>query len=297
MNLRQTRRSRIGTLLSLITFSSIVMGVTLLPAAAPENLQATPESTVEPESTPEVHVPLEFELFIPEIVSVRPHDATSWTQGLLVHPDGTLYESAGLDGESDLRQVDGKTGEILRIHELPVEFFAEGLALVDDRLIQITWKNQVAFVWDVETFELLDEFSYEGEGWGLCYDGEVLYMSDGSANLFKRDPETFELLETIPVLYEGQPISALNELECVDESVYANIWYEDWIVRIDKITGAVTGLIDGSVLLTPEERTELGSSAVLNGIAYDPETGHFLLTGKWWRKLFEVRLIPFEIGE
>lgn len=280
-----------------VALCSILICTSLLSTAAPPSQQVTPEVTVEPEATPEVHIPLEFELFIPEIVSVHHHDAGSWTQGLLVHPDGTLYESAGLEGQSDVRQVDGETGEILRISELPVEIFAEGLTLVDDRLIQITWKNQVAFVWDVGTFEIIDEFSYEGEGWGLCYDGESLYMSDGSSSLFRRDPATFELLETIPVLYEGQPIPNLNELECVNESVYANIWYQDWIVRIDKITGTVTGLVDGSVLLTPKERAELGSSAVLNGIAYDPETGHFLLTGKWWPKLFEVSLIPFELEE
>lgn len=302
MNIRI--KTVISILLSAISlFIAVAYSQSNLSLAASRSLQVPPEATIEPENTPEMdsteeaNTPQEVEFFIPEVLSVRAHDPSSWTQGLLIHPDGTMYESAGLDGESDLRQVDAETGEILRIFELPVEYFAEGLALVDDRLIQLTWKNQVAFVWDVDTFDSLGGFDYAGEGWGLCYDGEFLYMSDGSSNLFRRDPKTFELLETIPVTYLGQPVASLNELECVDDSVYANIWYQDWIVRIDNSSGVITGVIDASTLLTPEERIELGSSAVLNGIAYDPETGNFLLTGKFWPKLFEVRLVPLEIGE
>ena len=224
-----------------------------------------------------------------------PHDPDAYTQGLLLH-DGWLYESAGEWGKSDLRRVDPATGEVQQMVDLPVDdpsqYFAEGLALVGDKLIQLTWKNDVAFVYDRETFEKVGEFTYTGEGWGLCYDGESLFMSDGSANLFRRDPETFELLETVPVLYEGSPVKNLNELECVGDSVYANIWFSEYIVRIDKATGVVTAAIDSSGLLTPEDRATLPQQGVLNGIAYDAERDLFLITGKNWPKMFEVRFVP-----
>ncbi|MDX1994890.1 MAG: glutaminyl-peptide cyclotransferase [bacterium] len=242
-------------------------------------------------------------LLVPEVISVRPHDTGSYTQGLLWH-EGVFYESAGEYGESDMREVDPETGDVLRIYELGEAFFAEGLALVDDRLIQLTWVNGVAFVYDRETFEYRRAFRYEGEGWGLCYDGEVLYMSDGSEIIDVRDPQTFELLDEITVTYNGQPVSEfsvqnvplddLNELECVGGDIYANVWQSDVIVRIDKQTGAINAVVDATRLLTPEERAELTYSAVLNGIAYNPDEDVFYITGKLWPKLFEVRFVTPE---
>jgi Glutamine cyclotransferase len=243
--------------------------------------------------------PAPIELLTPVVISIRPHDTGSYTQGLLLY-DGYFYESAGLYGESDLRKVDPETGAVFQQIDLPVEFFAEGLALVDERLIQLTWKEGQAFVYDRDSFEQLEPFAYTGEGWGLCYDGEQLWMSDGTETLVSRDPETFEITGEVAVTFLGYPLGqiplalgvslgALNELECVGEAIYANVYLTDFILRIDKASGRVTGLIVAFGLLTADERAALSLDEVLNGIAYDPENEVFFLTGKHWPKLFKVR--------
>lgn len=232
-------------------------------------------------------------LLVPEVISVRDHDPNAWIQGLVLD-EGLFYESTGRYGESTLRAVDPATGEVEQQIDLPEEYFGEGLALVDDRLIQLTWKESTALVYDAETFEQVSTFEYEGEGWGLCYDGEWLYMTDGTPFIDLRDPETFELVFSGAVTLQGQPVANLNELECVGDFLYANVWQTDYIVRIDKSNGVVTGVIDASSLLTEEERASLESGAVLNGIAYDPEKDVFLITGKLWPKLFEVRFVEQE---
>lgn len=224
---------------------------------------------------------------VPEVLKTYPHDEEAFTQGLLLE-NGHFYESTGIYGQSTLREVIPETGEVLREVALPEEYFAEGLTLVEDRLIQITWQEGTAFVYDLETFEQVDTFSYEGEGWGLCYDGEAIVMSDGSPTLTMRDPETFEALETVEIKLDGQPVERLNELECVDGFVYANIWQTDTIVKIDE-AGRVVEEIDASNLLPEAERAQLVPDAVLNGIAYDAEAGTFFLTGKLWPKMLEVR--------
>lgn len=241
-----------------------------------------------------------LEILVPEVLSVRPHDTSSYTQGLLLY-DGYLYESAGKEGESDIRRVDPLTGEVLQkvelipnvfSEELVPQLFAEGLALVDDELIQLTWKNGIALVYDRDTFAVQKVFQYFGEGWGLCYDGSSLWMSNGSDNLYVLDPTTFSQEEIRPVTLLGLAVEQLNELECVGDSIYANIYQTDRIVRIDKATGNVTGVIDASGLLTPEEEATMSSGEVLNGIAYDAENDTFFITGKHWPKLFEVRFTP-----
>jgi glutamine cyclotransferase len=272
--------------------------------AQPSTPSPTPpaETTPEPEMTAEAPSPIAY--YALEVLASYPHDPTAWTQGLLLGPDGTFYESVGLEGQSDLRQVDIATGEVLRQRDLSPEHFGEGLAQVGDRLIQLTWKNGIAYVWDAESFALLERFRYEGEGWGLCYaetEG-VLVMSDGSSNLFLRDPDTFALTGIIPVTEAGMPQHNLNELECVAEadgstSVYANIWYSEEIVRINLASGAITAVVDARGLLTDEERAEVGRDGVLNGIAYSPKAEVFYLTGKWWPRLFEVRFVPDAISE
>lgn len=224
---------------------------------------------------------------VPVVEATYPHDPTAFTQGLLL-TNGHFYESTGLYGESSLREVIPETGEVLREVELSPDYFAEGLTLVDDRLIQITWQAGEALVYNADTFEHTDTLSYDGEGWGLCFDGEALLMSDGSATLTRRDPDTFEALDKTQVTLRGEPVERLNELECVDDFVYANIWQSDTIVKIAE-DGRVIQEIDASGLLTGAERAQLGPSAVLNGIAYDPETETFFLTGKLWPKLFAVR--------
>ncbi len=228
-----------------------------------------------------------------QILSVRRHDPEAYTQGLLVH-NGFFYESTGLYGKSTLRKVDMLTGEVLQQSALEPEFFGEGLAKVGDRLIQITWQEQVAFVYDLETFDKLSAFTYIGEGWGLCYDeaDDQLYMSNGSHILFVRDPETFQEVRRLEILRDGDYVRNLNELECVGDSIYANVWFSDEILRIDKQTGRITAVIDAANLLTPEEREAIGSWGTLNGIAYDAEAERFFITGKLWPWLFEVQFVP-----
>lgn len=227
---------------------------------------------------------------VPEVIEAYPHDSGAFTQGLLLH-DGYFYESAGQYGQSNLRQVDPESGEVLKQVDLNAQFFAEGLAQVDDRLIQLTWREGAAIVFDLESFEVVNVFQYTGEGWGLCYDGTNLYLSDGSSQLFVRDPQTFDLVNVINVTMRGEDVPRLNELECVGDTVYANIWQTDYIVQIDKETGSVLARIDASDLLTSEERSQMESSAVLNGIAYDPDEDVFYITGKYWSKLFKVRFV------
>lgn len=228
-----------------------------------------------------------------EVLETYEHDSGSFTQGLLYH-DGLLYESAGQYGRSQLREVDPETGEVLEAVDVPEEYFAEGLELVDGRLIQLTWRENTAFVYDLETFEQLDTITYEGEGWGLCSDGEYIYMSDGTPFLTLRDRETFEVVFDGLVTFQGSPVPQINELECVGDYVYANIWQTDVIVQIDKTNGVVVGVIDASTLLPEDEKASLGSQQVLNGIAYNPDDDTFFITGKEWPKMFKVRFVEAE---
>jgi glutamine cyclotransferase len=222
----------------------------------------------------------------PRVVDVHPHDPGAFTEGLLFH-DGSLFESTGLYGESSLRRVDRTTGEVLQSSTLPMAEFGEGLALVDDRLIQLTYRNGLAHAHELSSFSPLGTFAYEGEGWGLCYDGRRLIMSDGSDRLTFRDPDTFEVVGSVAVQEDGVAYARLNELECVGKEVFANVWLTDLILRIDPETGAVLTKIDASGLLSSGEAAGVD---VLNGIAYDSVSGRFLLTGKFWPKLFEVEL-------
>jgi glutaminyl-peptide cyclotransferase len=226
----------------------------------------------------------------PQVINTYPHDNQAFTQGLVLY-NGKLYESTGQYGVSSLREVDITTGNAIRNYVLDSQYFAEGLALVDDKLIQITWREGRAFIYDLATFNRENTFSYEGEGWGLCYDGTELYMSDGSTTLYKRNPETFEVTGQVQVKQNGQAVTMLNELECVGEFVYANVWQTDKIMKINKSNGNVVSEIDASNLLSSEERATLPQGAVLNGIAYNPEADTFYITGKLWPKLFEVKFV------
>jgi len=223
------------------------------------------------------------------ILRTLPHDTAAYTQGLVFH-DGELFESTGKNGASSVRRVEIETGRVIQSTPLPEEYFGEGLALVGSELIQLTWHAGLAFVYDLETLTVQRTFQYEGQGWGLCYDGEALYMSDGSSRLQRRDPGTFELLEMIPVTEGGYSVQQINELECVGDHIYANVYQTDRILRIDKTTGHVVGELDGFRLSAASRRTP-NYEAVLNGIAYDPGTDTFYLTGKLWPDLFQVRLV------
>lgn len=222
------------------------------------------------------------------VVRSFPHDRAAFTQGLLLF-EGKLYESTGLHGQSSLRRVDPQSGVVESRVALEPDLFGEGLARVGGRLVQLTWQNGRALYWNLSSFKKEREVPYEGEGWGLCYDGKRLVMSDGSDRLFFRDAESFAKLGEVAVRRAGSPVRYLNELECVDGVVYANIWQDTHIARIDPGTGEVTGWIDASGLLDPGERA---SADVLNGIAAVPGTRNLLLTGKLWPRMFEVELVP-----
>jgi glutaminyl-peptide cyclotransferase len=223
-----------------------------------------------------------------QVVETYPHDPGAFTQGLVLAA-GRLFESTGLEGRSSLREVDVKSGRVLRKLDVPAPVFAEGLALVGTRLFQITWKHGQAYTYDRDTFKKGATFDYDGEGWGLCYDGREIVMSDGSARLTFRGPETFRTVREVTVRTAGQPVDQLNELECVGPHIYANIWMTDRIVRIDPKSGEVVALIDASNLLAPAERFGVD---VLNGIAHDSKDDTFLITGKLWPRLFRVRFVP-----
>lgn len=225
-----------------------------------------------------------------EVITSYPHDSSSFTQGLLLH-DGKLYESDGLYSKSSLRRVDPQTGVVEMSVNVPDQYFAEGLELVGDTLVQLTWQEETALLYNVDTFEVQGTFTYTGQGWGLAYDGTHLIMSDGSEYLTFRDPATFEPLGQVAVFKDGLPVRRLNELEYVNGYLFANVWMTEKIVQIEPNTGRVVAEIDASGLLTPEESA---GTNVLNGIAYDPDTGHFLITGKLWPKLFVVDFVLAE---
>ena len=225
-----------------------------------------------------------------EVVKVYPHDQNAFTQGLVIEK-GVLYESTGLYGNSTLRRVDLETGNVLQSYALPPEFFGEGITIFGDRIIQLTWQNQIGFVYDKHSFELLQEFIYSTEGWGITNDGTQLIMSDGTANLYFLDPETFQKVGQVEVRDGNASVSKLNELEYINGEVYANTLGEEKIVIINPHTGQVTAWIDLTGIYTPESSDP---SNVLNGIAYDAEDDRLFVTGKRWSQLFEIKLNRLE---
>lgn len=269
--------------LSLMTFRSplafrrTAAGVLVLVAAG---CTAVPSAVAGPvtTTTPQLRA---------DVVAEIPHDPTAFTQGFEI-ADGILYEGTGLPGASQLRALDPATGEVLQSAPLPGELFGEGITVVDDRIWQLTYQDGVALEWDRDTLTLLRQVPLEGEGWGLCRDGERLIRSDGTDRLRFHDPDTFAEIGSTTVTLDGQPVAALNELECVDGQVYANIWRTDRIVRIDAATGRVTAVIDAAGLLDARRRA---GTDVLNGIAA-VGGGELLLTGKYWPVTFHVRLVP-----
>jgi glutamine cyclotransferase len=222
------------------------------------------------------------------IVNTYPHDPDAFTQGL-VFEDGVLYEGTGLLGHSTLRKVELETGAILQIRELSDEFFGEGIAIYGDKIIQLTWQSNIGFVYDKNSFELLQQFNYSTEGWGITHDGEHLIMSDGTSTLHFLDPQTFEETGQLNVFDDNGPVTRLNELEYVQGEIYANVWQTNRIALIAPETGRVVGWVDLGGLLTAEDRTELVD--VLNGIAYDADSDRLFVTGKLWPKLFHIELI------
>ena len=246
------------------------------PAVAPTSAQATP-------------------LLRPQVVAEVPHDPAAFTQGFEID-DGVLYEGTGLEGRSQLRELDPGTGAVERSVPLPGQLFGEGITVVGARIWQLTWRDGVVLDWDRATLTLRRQVPIEGEGWGLCDDGEPsngqsgsLVRSDGTDRLRFHDPVTFAEQGSVAVTLDGAPVDRLNELECVDGQVWANVWQTDRIVRIDPATGRVTAVVDAAGLLDPAQRAD---TDVLNGIAAVPgDDGTFLITGKLWPVTFRVRFV------
>lgn len=224
-----------------------------------------------------------------DVLRVLPHDTSSFTQGLFLHPDGTLIESTGGYGGSSLQRVDATTGEVLHSTRLDSMLFGEGCCLKGDTVYQLTWRERTVLLYDAGSLERIGELPLETDGWGICSDGSSLIVSDGTGYLYYRQPGTLALEDRVRVTRAGTPLPDINELEYADGQLYANVLRSDSIYRIDPVSGRVTGIVDASGL---RDRAGVPGSLALNGIAWLPESGTFVLTGKLWPLFFEVRLHP-----
>ena len=221
------------------------------------------------------------------VINVYPHDPDAFTQGLAFHK-GYIYEGTGIFGQSSIRKVELRTGRILKSQGLPAEHFGEGITICRNRLIQLTWQSHTGFVYDLQSFRLLQTFSYPTEGWGITYDGNYLIMSDGTAVLRFLDARTYKTVKQIEVRDRGNVLPNINELEFIKGEIYANVWGTGYIVRISPRTGQVLGWID---LRDLYRYVGAGRNIdVLNGIAYDAKGDRLFVTGKYWPNLFEIRL-------
>lgn len=222
------------------------------------------------------------------VVNTYPHDINAFTQGLIFQ-DGHLFEGTGKRGLSTLSKIKLENGEVLMTQRLNRRYFGEGIELVGNRMYQLTWQSHMVFIWDKDTFEQVGTHYNSTEGWGLAYDGTNLILSDGSSALYFLEPESFSLQKQLTVTLSGNPLVNLNELEYINGEVWANIWQTDFIARIDPKTGIVVAIVDLTGL---SNETDLGSNeAVLNGIAWDADSGRLFVTGKHWANLFEIELV------
>lgn len=265
-------------------FYPFVNGSQVFTSFVPFNAKSTNWFTPEI-SIPTTSVPVYFTY---NIVNIYPHDPDAFTQGL-VYENGFLYEGTGIYKESTLRKVDLETGNILQIIDLHSKYFGEGITIFGNRIIQLTWLHNVGFVYDKSTFELVQEFYYPTEGWGITHNGKSLIMSDGTSTLHFLDPVTFAETSIVEVYDTYGPVSFLNELEYIQGEIYANVFKTGRIARISPITGKVLGWIDLKGLLSPED--VVSTVDVLNGIAFDPKLDRLFVTGKFWPKLFEIDLV------
>jgi glutamine cyclotransferase len=221
-----------------------------------------------------------------KLVATYPHDPSAFTQGLLYH-QGFFYEGTGLNGRSEIRKVEIKTGRVLQRRSIAEKYFGEGLALFEGKLYQLTWQTRQGFIYHLETFAPLGGWTYPTEGWGLTHDGKQFIQSDGSANLYFLEPKTLKTVRTLQVTAEGRPVTQLNELEYIDGKVWANIWQTPRIAIIAPQSGKVEAWLD----LTPLAMLMPPQADVLNGIAYDPASRRLFVTGKLWPKLFEIEVV------
>ncbi len=224
-----------------------------------------------------------------KVIASYPHDPSAFTQGLF-YSNGYLYESTGLFGSSSLRKVELKTGKTTEMRNLKRQYFAEGITEVDDRIIQLTWRSGVGFIYDVNDFTLINTFQYEGEGWGVTYNGRNIIMSNGSHTLAFLNPNTYRVIGTLNVMDNETPVKHLNELEFINGEIYANVWRTDKIAIIDPHMGKVRAWIDLEGLLTKTDRSGYKVD-VLNGIAYNSDSNTLYVTGKNWPKLYEIEVV------
>ncbi|MDR3444847.1 glutaminyl-peptide cyclotransferase [Dyella sp.] len=224
------------------------------------------------------------------VVKVYPHDTSAYTEGLF-YKDGYLYESTGEAGDSTVRKVELESGKVVQRHDLPSQYFGEGIVDWGSQIVQLTWKDQLGFVYDMASFKQQRTFYYAGEGWALTRNNKQIYMSNGTSQLQVLDPNTLAVVNTINVTDDGRPLVNLNELEWVKGEIYANVWLTNRIARIDPTTGHVTGWIDLTGLFDVSTLPDPGND-VLNGIAYDAKRDRLFVTGKRWPKLFEITLVP-----
>jgi glutaminyl-peptide cyclotransferase len=273
------------------------------PANKP-NANSSP--TVNKNTTESKSIPV----FSYDVVKAYPHDPKAFTQGLIFR-GGFLFEGTGQEGDSNLRKVDLATGRVVQKHDLPRETFGEGITAIGDKLYQITWRDGIAWEYNLADFKLLREMPYTGEGWGLTSDGTQLIMSDGTHLLKFIDPQTFKTTRTVPVMQDtGKPLYLLNELEWVKGEIWANIWHSEetdtgttqgrmpnigrpnTIARIDPASGRVVGWIDLAGISPEDQDEDKEQENTLNGIAYDEEGDRIFVTGKYWKKLYEIKLKP-----
>lgn len=222
-----------------------------------------------------------------QVVNTYPHDKAAFTQGLQF-VDGVMYESTGMEGASWIRRYDLATGAVQAEHKIDQQYFGEGSVVLSDKIVSITWKNQKGFIFDRATLAPKGEFAYQGEGWGLTTDGQKVYMSDGTSQIRVLDPATLQETSRIDVTMNGRPVAQLNELEFIKGEIWANVFEADRIVRIDPATGKVNSVVYLANLLSPQDRRGVD---VLNGIAYDAAGDRIFVTGKYWPKIFEIKLV------
>ena len=270
-------------------YKSFISGF-LLMILAVGSCSTSPVSESSPSQiTPSSTIPQPVPVYTYRVINTYPHDKEAFTEGL-VFESGVLYEGTGLNGRSSLRKVELKTGKILQFYELPEQYFGEGITVYKDTIIQLTWKSNTGLVYNKNSFALLRQFSYVGEGWGITNDGNWLIMSNGSSILTFVDSETFAPISHIEVHDGDIHVDELNELEYVNGEIFANVWHTDKIAIIEPADGRVVGWVDLTGLLQTPPFS--GRGDVLNGIAYDAQSDRLFVTGKFWPFLFEIKLVP-----
>ncbi len=284
----------------LILFVVLSLACTKEPARSNTNMNASKPNVNVAVKTPQTAA-ADVPIYTYEVVNTYKHDADAFTEGLFFH-NGFLYESAGEKGKSNLRKVELETGQVVQQQDLSKQSFGEGTTILKGKIYQLTWQEERGFVYDAETMKPLSEFRYQGDGWGLTNDGTNLYMTDSTHVIRVIDPETFKTVRTIPVFREdGKPLMNINELEWIKGELWANVWHSEdpeilgkpnYIARIDPQTGKLLGWID-LYGISPDD-VKRNSENTLNGIAYDTGSDRIFVTGKQWRKLFEIKVKPKE---